>query len=566
MVNSINTNISAYYAQANIGISSNLAAKSVARLSSGNRIVNAADDVASLAIGNSLRTSVATLKIAKTNAAQGATLLQIADGALGQINEILQRQKAIAIQAGSGSLSPTDRGFLDQEFQSLTEEIDRIASSTNFNNVNLIDGSLQGSNPLRSNDGITTAVAFTGLTAGAVMTATIAFADAGASTEDTTLYGDLSEGVFDVISLGSGQMLVSYSINGSTYQGNIADITDLANTGEFVLSNGLGTITFTAQNDDLTAVGVTDNAAGAVILEAALDTLFGAATAFSNRSLRTTDATIGADTIDGSAVTTTDTNGTLLEGMDGGDVLISSQFWDGYNAPTISDFTVSTPAGGVGAKFSVTVNGRLYTTNALLDATDLSASGNITTGSGDQLRFYLDGDSTANPNESFILDLGDSVQVIDVDTEENVNSFLNDLNDVFGRSGGGLSFQVGANSSDSLQVLIASANSNTLFDGDVLNVLTQSDAEDASEALETALAAVSAIRAGVGASQSRFNFAQANIDIAVQNQDAARAELLETDIASESTAYATAQVKLQAGISVLAQANQQLQSLLKLIG
>ena len=74
------------------------------------------------------------------------------------------------------------------------------------------------------------------------------------------------------------------------------------------------------------------------------------------------------------------------------------------------------------------------------------------------------------------------------------------------------------------------------------------------------------MRANVGALQSRFNFASANIESSIQNQDAARGVLLDTDVAAESTAYATNQVKLQAGISVLAQANQQLQSLLKLIG
>jgi flagellin len=556
MVNSINTNIAAYFAQANIGISSNLATKSVARLSSGNRIVNASDDVAALSIGTSLRTSVSTLKIAKLNAAQGATLLQIADGALGQVAEILQRQKAIAIQAGSGSLSDTDRGFLDQEFQALVEEIDRLSSSTNFNNVNLIDGSLQGSNPLRSDAGANTATITGFATQGTLITA-VAFADGAGSLGDTTFYGDLSQGTFEV-QAGTPEFTVSYTLNGSTYLGTVEDASSTGTS--LVLTNGEGTITFTLAADVSGTYSV--DATGAAAFQTDLEDAFEGASAFSNRTLLETDASGVA----GSAIEASDTNGTLLEGMDGNDIIVRSQFWDGLNAPTISDFSVSDPAGGVGSKFSVVINGRTYTTEALIDATDISASANITAGSGDNLRFYLDGDSATNPNEYISIDLGDSVQVIDVDTEENVTSFLNDLNDIFGRSGGGLSFQVGANSSDSLQVLIAAATTFSLYDGADLNVLTQEDAETASTTLEDALAAVSAIRAGVGAAQSRFNFAQANIDTAVQNQDAARAELLETDIASESTAYATAQVKLQAGISVLAQANQQLQSLLKLIG
>src|SRR3954468_5686209 len=109
MSNSINTNIAAFFAQANITSASNLASSSVARLSSGNRIVQASDDVAALATGTSLQTQVSALKAALTNASQGSSLLQVADGALQQIQNILQQQQAIALQAASGSLTNVDR-------------------------------------------------------------------------------------------------------------------------------------------------------------------------------------------------------------------------------------------------------------------------------------------------------------------------------------------------------------------------------------------------------------------------------------------------------------------------
>lgn len=141
-LNSINTNIGAYYAQQNIGKASNAASLSIARLSSGSRIVRAADDVAALSAGTSLQTNVTTLRTALLNTSQGSSLLQVADGALGQITDILQRQKAIAVQAGAGSLSDSERSFLNQEFQNLTQEIDRLAGQTNFNGVSLLDGVL----------------------------------------------------------------------------------------------------------------------------------------------------------------------------------------------------------------------------------------------------------------------------------------------------------------------------------------------------------------------------------------------------------------------------------------
>ena len=142
MVSSINTNIAAYYAQANIGKASSSASSSISRLSSGNRIVQAKDDVAALAAGTGLRTNVTTLRRALINASQGSSLLQVADGALSQVTDILQRQKAIAVQASGGTLTDNDRGFLNQEFQNLTSEIDRLAKQTNFNGVNLLNGAL----------------------------------------------------------------------------------------------------------------------------------------------------------------------------------------------------------------------------------------------------------------------------------------------------------------------------------------------------------------------------------------------------------------------------------------
>ncbi len=141
-ISSINTNIAAQFAQQNIANASANAQSSVSRLSSGNRIVQASDDVAALSIGTSLQSQVSALKTALTNASQGTSLLQVADGALAQIQTILQQQKSIALQAGSGSLTDTDRGFLNQQFQALSSQINNLTTSTTFNGVGLIDGSL----------------------------------------------------------------------------------------------------------------------------------------------------------------------------------------------------------------------------------------------------------------------------------------------------------------------------------------------------------------------------------------------------------------------------------------
>lgn len=565
MPNSINTNIAAYFAQANISTAANQAAYAVSRLSSGNRIVLASDDVAALAIGTSLATQVSALRTAQTNAAQGNSLLQVADGALAQIQNILQRQKAIALQAGSGSLTDTDRGFLNQEFQALSTQIDNLTRSTTFNGVNLIDGSLSGANPIVSeNDATTTNTTVTGFTAQTGITA-VDFAPNGTGTfGDTTFYGDLSTGVFDVNFTGTPDFVVSYTLNGAIYSGVVTDATATGTT--MTLTNGEGDITFTLAADISGTYAV--SAVGATALEVALTNAFAAATAFSERTIQNANITVGAEEVEGTAIEAEDTNGTLLEGVDGNDVLIRSEFWDGANAPTIANFQVIGD-NGVGIKFSVEIDGKTYITGSLIDATDLADSANITAGSGAILRFFLDGDSTANPNEVFQIDLATAsgaVQNIDVDTDENVAAFLNDLNGIFGRTGGGLTFQLGTSAQDTVGVSIASANTAAIFVGASLSVDSQVNAETASAAVTVAIATVTALRSGVGALESQFAFASAALQTSVQNQDAARSQLLETDIATESTNFATQQVKLQAGISVLAQANQQLQALLKLIG
>lgn len=139
---SILSNSGAMSAQRNLESANSDVQSSISRLSSGKRIVKASDDVAGLAVGTILQTNISTLKAASTNASQALSLLGLADGALSNIAQILQRQKALASQATSGSLDDVARGFLNQEFQNLKKEVDRIADSTNFNGIKLINGSI----------------------------------------------------------------------------------------------------------------------------------------------------------------------------------------------------------------------------------------------------------------------------------------------------------------------------------------------------------------------------------------------------------------------------------------
>lgn len=142
------SNTAALFAQRNLEAANSAQESSIARLSSGNAIVRASDDVAGLAVGTTLATTVSTLQTVLTSTAQASSLLSIADGGLQNIGDILQRQASLATQANSGSLSDNERSFLDQEFQNLVSEIDRLVENTNFNGVNLLDGAISGTNGL----------------------------------------------------------------------------------------------------------------------------------------------------------------------------------------------------------------------------------------------------------------------------------------------------------------------------------------------------------------------------------------------------------------------------------
>ncbi|RCK48277.1 hypothetical protein TH25_14530 [Thalassospira profundimaris] len=132
------SNYAANVAHRNLTASDEAATRSLAKLSSGTRVVSARDDAASMAIGARLNAESQSLKTATVNVGQANSMLQIADGGMATIDNVLVRMKSLAVQASSGNLSDTERGFLNDEYGNLAEEINRIAATTNFNGVQLL--------------------------------------------------------------------------------------------------------------------------------------------------------------------------------------------------------------------------------------------------------------------------------------------------------------------------------------------------------------------------------------------------------------------------------------------
>ncbi len=137
----VNTNVTSINSQRNLSTVTERLGGNFRRLSTGLRISTAADDAAGLAISERLRSQVRSLEQAKRNANDGISFVQTAEGALNEVSSILTRLRELAIQSSNGSVSGQDRNTLDEEFQSLVSEINRIGSSTEFNGIKLLDGS-----------------------------------------------------------------------------------------------------------------------------------------------------------------------------------------------------------------------------------------------------------------------------------------------------------------------------------------------------------------------------------------------------------------------------------------
>lgn len=136
----VNTNVASLNAQRHLYDTTTKFQKSMERLSSGMRINRAGDDAAGLAISEGLKSDIRALQQASRNAADGISLVQTAEGSLDEVNNILLRLRELSEQAATETLGEQERGFLDDEFQNLLDEIDRIASTAEFNGIKLLDG------------------------------------------------------------------------------------------------------------------------------------------------------------------------------------------------------------------------------------------------------------------------------------------------------------------------------------------------------------------------------------------------------------------------------------------
>ncbi|MBO6803479.1 MAG: flagellin [Thalassospira sp.] len=224
-------------AHRNLARAEEAANRSLAKLSSGKRVVSARDDAASMAIGSRLNSTASALTSGIVNIGQGNSMLQIADGAMATIDDVLVRMNTLAVQAASENLSDTERGFLNDEFVALRTEINRIAAATNFNGIQLLG------------DGSDVSLDYSDLQAGGsaeVLSVANGFSNF-TITDDNYWARDANENGsadnqlrFDILKTGDRILLSAISeIDGtSPYRTQSIDVTDYASGGSKALNAG----------------------------------------------------------------------------------------------------------------------------------------------------------------------------------------------------------------------------------------------------------------------------------------------------------------------------------------
>nr|WP_281285835.1 flagellin [Persicimonas caeni] len=157
----LQTNVSSMSAQRHLGKTSRALNSNIAKLSSGFRINSAADDAAGLAISEEMKADIRSLAQAERNSNDAISMIQTAEGAMGEIHGVLGRMRELAVQASSDGINDTQRGHLDTEFQELEAEIDRIAGVTKYNGNALLDGTMAATFQVGADSGETLSVSIT---------------------------------------------------------------------------------------------------------------------------------------------------------------------------------------------------------------------------------------------------------------------------------------------------------------------------------------------------------------------------------------------------------------------
>ncbi len=457
----INHNISALNTYRQLSANNTNTSKSLEKLSSGLRINRAGDDAAGLAISEKMRGQIRGLDQAASNANDGISLIQTAEGALNETQSILQRMRELAVQASNDTNTANDRAEIQKEIDQLTQEIDRIGNTTEFNTKKLLNG--------------------------------------GASVTASFLSGTAEDKAKIAITGGSAE----------------------------------------------TKVGTTITITGANVTRAEAATTSTGATTFANASVKLSQPS--SVSINGVkfSFTADNTVQDVLDAINDAGIGVKATFADG------GSITLTTEAVGSAAKLEIANDTGDFANFATDEGADASISSAALAANG--FTSY-----TAVGNHITIQDGGAKGIEFDLSgTLAGDVAFKVDSN-------GGLNMHIGANENQTMYISVGDMRASALGVSGI-NVTTKEAAEASITTIQSALDKVSSERAKLGAYQNRLEHTINNLGTTSENLSASESRIRDVDMAKEMMSFTKNNILSQAAQAMLAQANQQPQSVLQLL-
>ena len=545
----IQHNIMAMNAYRNYNNNTSALSKNLEKLSSGYKINRAGDDAAGLAISEKMRAQITGLDAAQKNVKDGISLVKTAEGAMQEVQDMLNRMVYLSNQSANGTYdNEVDRANLQKEVDSLRSEIDRIADSANFNGIQLLDGSLKdgatlGGAPIDLTNSVTHVTVRNNTATAAVKPQFSVDLDGYTIKTDGTGTGN------GTLSLEiGGQALTSGNITLGANQTINADAIAQAFNRKTVT---IGNVTYTAKNDGSKLTFTADidpkNEADAKAdFEVSLGNLTGTgATGVGTINDATQVITAGKPA---QTVTQATADFKLSTDMlaDGNTIKIGDQEF------TINYSSDKTQGTAIGVKDLLDDTGKL-------DSTKVAEIANRITNAGKTNTVF-----TIGNNGGTLTLQSKTGNTTDLSTEALVRDQISVTPKPM--TGSSLTLQIG-DSSDSwnqLQVSVEDMHCDALGIADV-DISTQDGAQKAVEVIEKAINSVSMTRGTLGATQNRLEHTQNNLSVMTENITDAESTIRDTDVAEEMMSYTQNNILIQSAQAMLAQANQVPQGVLQLL-
>lgn len=535
----INNNISAVITNKHLLRNENNMAASMERLSSGYKINYAKDDPSGMAISNRMRAQIRGLDRASQNSSDGTSVLQTADGALNEVQSMLQRMRELSIQAANGTNSDSDREAIQDEIGQLRDEIDRVSETTEFNTKKLLNGDLdtkvyaEGATREEASEEVeagfynfyvsepSTRAVYSKFTIpdSVDKECSISINDSVAILKPDMTKSEIQEAVRDAAEKGKAEL-------NTDADGNIIDgiwSTDYGKNGvlDFKVSDAETATAFGLDQDPavLEKEDVTEE--NEQNLNISYKALYGNQAEILMDVSDTSafkDHKTATYTVDGNKVTFTDRGGFKL-----------SLLLDAATDVTMDnayEYIKSDPL----AKLTTTTD---VTTKLPADVTTSSIN--------------------ANAGQKYYDEKGTNVQKLGVGY---VSCEVTDK--------GPMDLQIGANANQQMSVKIPDCGSDMLY-LDRVDVTTKTGATDAIDQLDYAMDRINEIRSAIGAYSNRLESATNSLDDTEENMTAAMSRIKDTDMAEEMTEYTKDNVIAQASTSALSQANDMPQMALQLL-